>query len=110
MSKRIKVSSKNLSSKSKTELENGKGLITVTKALNIKDENEAFVDVLFDNDVKIVGAYVRGVKQIDPSTNIIEEGSSREDEPIEECFDKPTDLGVAACIVYESGKIVESWF
>lgn len=109
MSKRINAAPKWISSKSKTELENGKGLITVTKALKIKGVNDAFVDVLFDNDVKIVGAYVRGSKQIDPSTNIIEEGSSR-DTIYDECENKPTNFGVALCVADRTAEEIISWF
>ncbi len=108
--KNVKIPLKLKSSTSKENLVDGNGLITIKKSLSIANNKNAYVEVLFDGEKKIVEANLFGVSGYDSSADIISTTPDTIDSPYDECENKPSDLGVLLCIADRLSDAILSWF
>lgn len=108
--KNIEIPLRLKSLKSKEQLINEDGLITVTKAISIKGQKDAYVEVMFDAEQKVVGTQLFGVPAIDSSLNLISTIPDEIDSPYKECEDKPSNMGVVLYVVNKISDKILSWF
>jgi len=96
--------------KTRNQMKDGIGLITVTKSLSIKDFKNAYLEVSFDDEQKVIDAYLFGISDHDSSTSLITTVPNPAMSPYDECEDKPSDAGVILCVVDRIIDKIISWF
>lgn len=98
------------SSKTRNQLKDGIGLITVTKSLMIKGYEKAYVEVSFDDEQKVIDSFLFGVSDYDSSTSLISAVPNTVMSPYDECEDKPSNAGVILCVANRIADKIISWF
>ena len=108
--KKVELPEKLKSSKTRNQLKDGIGLITVTKSLRIRGFEKAYVEVSFDDEQKVIDSYLFGVSGYDPSTSLISEVPNPAKSPYDDCEDKPSNAGVILCVANRIADKIISWF
>jgi hypothetical protein len=108
---KLEIPSELKSLNSKEALIRSGQLVTMTKSIGIPEHENAFVEIFFDENQKLVDVilYSSPGNTMPLSVDVARDGGSAMT-PYSNCEDKPSDMGVILCVVNTIADAIMEWF